>query len=389
MDSASQAIESLHKTVLDGHNVSVSSVPDDQEQKLTKMLREVTASKSDVSSLIDQLSSLSLEDRKAVMAAIIGSQRTEEHSPSIPVPGVVHPSPPTVVQMSGLPKLSLFSGVEGKGEVSFKQWHFEVSTLIEERSHPESFLLQIIRKSLRGRAAELLTTLGARVSVVGILAKFSGLFGEVYSSESLRGEFYTAKQNDAESAASWACRLEELLGKLQSCETGLDQSALIQMKRDRFFNGLTSLNLRSALRHHYDLGASYDKLLMAARVAELEQPKDDKLQCQKGKISQISSDPMVTVLNEIKKDMREMKNRLLKLESRKSTGSVAEPSQNRGRSINNNYGHRGESPSTCRPVSRDIVGKFSGKCFKCNKYAGHMARSCPLNEQRPMSGGSQ
>jgi hypothetical protein len=33
--------------------------------------------------------------------------------------------------------------------------------------------------------------------------------------------------------------------------------------------------------------------------------------------------------------------------------------------------------------------RFQGKCFKCNKFAGHRARECPLNDNQPTAGGRQ
>ncbi|ELU15599.1 hypothetical protein CAPTEDRAFT_209157, partial [Capitella teleta] len=42
------------------------------------------------------------------------------------------------------------------------------------------------------------------------------------------------------------------------------------MLRTKFYSGLSRSQLRSALRHRFDGGESYAKLLVAARVAELE-----------------------------------------------------------------------------------------------------------------------
>jgi hypothetical protein len=392
--SVPRAVGDLHDKVFMQHTISVTEVGEDEGTRVTKMLRQrqqtPSISKSvDLSGFISQLASLSIEDRKAVMAALGDSQhvlKAESPSPGVQRPHPDNPVPAqgaaSIVTLPGMPRLSLFSGDEGtKGEVTYTQWHFEVMSLTEEGRYPESLVLQIVRKSLRGRAATLLDTLGAHVTIASILATFSGLFSEVYSSQSLMGEFYTSKQREAESAATWACRLEELIGKLKSCDADMDEPTQLRMKRDRFFNGLTDGCLRSALRHHYDNGVAYDKLLMAARVAELEEMRrSSPKQPQKGKISQVGTDPVLSVLNEIRNDMKQLKDRVSKLETRKtpSYGST-----DRGRNATESA-FQSQDGTNWR--SR---GKFQGKCFKCKKFGGHIAKDCPLNVEQPLVGGNQ
>jgi polyhydroxyalkanoate synthesis regulator phasin len=400
-DSVGHALASFHEKVFQGIKVSVSHVGEDQETKLRKMLREATVTKSDVAELIQQLASLTPQAREAVSSALLGLQHLEgasgglpqllEPSPSpSPSPVVVpHANVPVTAQVvpaSGLPRLSLFSGDAGtKGEVTFAQWQYEVMSLTEEGRFSEGLILQMIRKSLRGTAAELLVTLGAHPKVAGVLKTFNGLFAEVYSAQTLMAEFYTSKQGELETIATWACRLEELLGKLQSCDPDLDEPAILSMKRSQFFKGLTNTSIRSALRHHFDTGAPYDKLLMAARVTELEETSVKK-QPSKGKINQIGSDPVMSALGEIKDSLTELKKRVSTLESQKSKGPNLGSSQAEVRKRPTST-HPNRSQSNSQPNLP--IGRFNGKCFKCQRFAGHLARDCHLNENEPTSRGSR
>ena len=81
-----------------------------------------------------------------------------------------------------LPQLSFFSGEDQKGDVSFEEWKFELSCLIKE-NYPDSLILQSIRKNLRGKAREILLTLGETANPSDILNKLEGIFGNVSTSE--------------------------------------------------------------------------------------------------------------------------------------------------------------------------------------------------------------
>ena len=54
--------------------------------------------------------------------------------------------------MTNIPKLLAFSGERAKGEVSFKQWSYDLQTLC--KSYSDSVLREGIQHSLRGAAAD-------------------------------------------------------------------------------------------------------------------------------------------------------------------------------------------------------------------------------------------
>ena len=66
----------------------------------------------------------------------------------------------------------------------------------------------------------------------------------------------------------WVCRLETILPKLPVGTFTPDGSR--DMLRTKFYSGLRLSVMRNALRHSFDGGATYEDLLVAARVAERE-----------------------------------------------------------------------------------------------------------------------
>ena len=81
-----------------------------------------------------------------------------------------------------IPKLPFFSGEDVKpGECSYLQWRTEVQSLIHGSLYPGHILVQAIRRSLRGTAAEVLLHLGEDITHDVVLTKFDTIFGNVLS----------------------------------------------------------------------------------------------------------------------------------------------------------------------------------------------------------------
>jgi len=165
------------------------------------------------------------------------------------------------------PKIAFFSGEEGKsGDVKYGQWRSEVVSLRNE-GYSEPVILQGIRRSLRGTAAEVLHNLKCPVSVIDILTKFDVVFGIVLSMEHLLEDFYNATQLPTEKVVVWGCRLESILSRLR--DRGLSSDSNV-MLRSRFWHGLSDLKIKNALRHRFDNGESFQELMTSARSVEHE-----------------------------------------------------------------------------------------------------------------------
>ncbi|ELT92632.1 hypothetical protein CAPTEDRAFT_214976, partial [Capitella teleta] len=227
-----------------------------------------------VKDLIRDLQTLSKEETALILEALGQpplSEAIEQKENSLPQPGQpAQPAQPAQVvgAHSGFPVpwVGVFSGEEGKGEVSFQQWVFEVRGLLQGALYGDEV---VMRRSLRSKAADVVLRLGSGAGVDAILEKMKRIYGNVLPSEKILEEFYTARQEARESVAEWACRIEELVAQLERRDA-LSAGAANGMLRTKFYSGLSRSQLRSALRHRFDRGESYAKLLVAARVAELE-----------------------------------------------------------------------------------------------------------------------
>ena len=86
--------------------------------------------------------------------------------------------------------------------------------MVRDKIYPEAIILQAVRRSLRGTAADILLHLGETVSVDEVLGKFEKVFGNILPPEAILEKFFSAKQIDGERVVTWACRLEDI----QSCK---------------------------------------------------------------------------------------------------------------------------------------------------------------------------
>ena len=167
------------------------------------------------------------------------------------------------------PRVSQFSGQDQKGDVSFDLWQAEISGL-KEAGYPMPVLLHAVRKSLKGRAADMLLNMGNQVTLDQLLLKFKQVFGIVCSPQLLLEKFYNSNQNHDEAVSSWACRLEDILRMLQDRGyTFSDQ--MDSMLRSKFWTGLCYSSVKNGIRHLYDDRSSYAELLVAARLVEQEE----------------------------------------------------------------------------------------------------------------------
>ena len=145
----------------------------------------------------------------------------------------------------------------------------------------------------------------------------------------------TARQQVAESAVSWACRLENIVSDIKSADPSLTVEAVSSMLRSKFWSGLRAPAARDALRHRIDSKASFADLLVAARQFEAEgnNPRTTHTSAIQGS----AASPEVT---EIMTALRSLNRRMDAMEKR-----------------------------------RQPSGSFSGKCFKCGQR-GHRQADC-------------
>ena len=173
------------------------------------------------------------------------------------------------------PRLTYFSGEKNKGEVSYSQWRYEVDGLVRDGFYPEQLILQAIRRSLRGYAADVLRHMGPVTRIQPILEKMNLVFGNILPKHRLIEHFCLSQQKETETVAEWGCRLEDMLSQLKEKDniSSMNQATML---RERFFHGLFSDKVKTCLRHLFDRGESYEQLLLSGRSAELEYSKQGK-----------------------------------------------------------------------------------------------------------------
>ena len=107
---------------------------------------------------------------------------------------------------SEIPRLPTFSGSHStKGETSYNQWRYDVLCLVEDNVWPGEVILQSVRRSVRGIAAEVLVNLGRNTDVDQVIKKFDSVFGNILTPEQILEDFYVARQLETESVTEWGC----------------------------------------------------------------------------------------------------------------------------------------------------------------------------------------
>ncbi|CAG2194014.1 unnamed protein product [Mytilus edulis] len=134
-----------------------------------------------------------------------------------------------------LPRISAFSG-DAKTGTPYDLWRYEVQCLIKT-GHTHETITMAIRRSLRGDASKVPMRLGPEATIDDIIDKMDSVYGSVDQPEALLGQFYTARQQDDEDVATWACRLEEILSKAKNRKNVTEEN-INDMLTSKFFDGL-------------------------------------------------------------------------------------------------------------------------------------------------------
>ena len=216
-----------------------------------------------------------------------------------------------------------------------------------------------VRRSLRGRAADVVLAMGSDVTVRQILDKFDVRFGDIFPTDVTLEQFFTARQLPNESMAAWGCRLEDLLSRVRDPSSA---SAARSMLRSRYWSGIYSDRFRNALRHHFDDGADFESLLKYARIAEQE-PSSAVAQ-------QSVAGTQPDKLDKILAQLKDLNARVQELERKCSYGNSSVP-MGVQRSVAPT-----SVPAVPPPVSNSRP--FKGKCYDCG-IVGHRRGSpeCP------------
>lgn len=252
------------------------------------------------------------------------------------------------------PRLPTFSGEKTKGDVTYSLWMYDVLCMKEEKV-PVRLILQAIRRSVRGLAADLLQNLGTHVTVDKVLHEFNTVFGDVCSSEQLMQDFYNAKQSPDEDVAQWGCRLLQLAKKAADAGA-IPESDFDEKMRNKFFNGLADAHMKLSLRHRFDdIHEDYHSLLLAARAIACEE-KGASASKKSAKVSQVTTS-VDSKLDEMLHHIKQLESRLGKLEESSS------------KKLGTGYCHECGDPSHYRPKCPIILAKKEAQKAKQSNKA--------------------
>lgn len=292
------------------------------------------------------------------------------------------------------PRLSTFSGdPTAKGDAQFDLWMYEVECLLREGVHSQETVKQAMRKALKGNAARIVMRKGTDATCQEILSCLETVYGLVETGENLLAEFYAARQTKDEDAASWSCRLEDLLER--ATEKGhIPEKDKAGMLKTKFWTGLQQ-NLKDGSRHKYDTDISFDELRVVVRRLEREydirgtQDRDGKTSGKAQAKMAVSGnvDPHSQEgdgLGELKAMVNKLSNQMAAMQKQLNATKPSSGKSNLDKSGFQKGGNnasagsqkKGQTASGQEATGTSTKRSQDWKCYRC-EGRGHIARDCP------------
>ena len=129
----------------------------------------------------------------------------------------------------------------GKTEVSFKQWYQMVQCI--KNHYPESLVVEIIVRSLKGAVSDMVRYMGPTTSVTHNLQTLAVIFGSVVSFDILMQNFYKVTQGNHEKVSSFATKLEGTLNQIRlQCPRRMTDLEVQQHLKDCLFLGSANIS---------------------------------------------------------------------------------------------------------------------------------------------------
>lgn len=291
------------------------------------------------------------------------------------------------------PRISLFYGESGKGEVNYLTWRYEIRCLIEEKVYTPEQILLGIRRSVKGQASDILRRMGTKVELDDILRKFETTYGDINTPECIMKKLYSCHQEPSESVVTYATRVEELFAEaidLKAVEPAHENTIL----KNILYQGL-SQPLRQMCHYKFDTVDNYDDFKVECRKLESELKDGSSNSKYEGKpqAQAMINKPEKSELSEVKDLLKQMNERIQKLELDKEQNI---DSQRGGYSFRGRRHFRGRFSQSGQPRGRGTyqptrpTGTHTFRpqgyrasppplrCYNCNKE-GHIAKFCQEN----------
>ena len=288
----------------------------------------------------------------------------------------VKPDPAEKVSVSPqYPRISLFYGDNTKGEVPYQQWIYEIKCLLFEKTYKPEIILQAVRRSVRGEAANLLRRLGTGASISQIIDKFESVYGEVDTKEHLLAKFYSAKQEESEDITKWSCRLEDILSN--AVDRGIvDSSKVNEMLRNMFWQGLKP-DLKDISGYLFDKIKDFDQLRV--EIKKLEQDHtgsaSNTLPCKSVTGDKSEMQEMKTMIQSLNNSVKELEK---KISVPVEQMTYQNNNQRRKNKSNRGYHQGGFGQNNARPYQGPI--RFNNPGYS-NKGKFQRQQNYPMQNQ--------
>ncbi|XP_070538315.1 uncharacterized protein [Ptychodera flava] len=169
------------------------------------------------------------------------------------------------------PRIDTFSGDPNrKGDAEFEIWRDQIQSLIDSNIYPPEALTPAVRRSLKGHAAGVLTTMRRDATVEQIIKKLEGSFGEMEDGAALLERFYRdSRQRDDETAVEFGDRLERAIHTVKR-HGGIRESAIDEALMTVFWRNLKEDRVIDIARPQKEKCKTFEDLKKIVRIAERE-----------------------------------------------------------------------------------------------------------------------
>lgn len=166
------------------------------------------------------------------------------------------------------PKLPSFSGIKDQTG-GYEQWRSHLKTLMSDDSTSEAQVLSAIHQSVKGTAGNVLLSMPEGSNSSAILATFDKYFGNVLPVDALKRQFHSSWQEPKEDVVTWSCRLHRMLDLIQQKQP-MTRIIYHQMLRSKFWDGLSSKDIKEATRYRFETDETFDEIFAACRTLEMQ-----------------------------------------------------------------------------------------------------------------------